>query len=90
MAEISVEVRVSGLLPEDALEELGDLSVTTTTATTVLAGTVTDQAALLGLLARLRAQGLTVTEVRRVPAARETPPDERTDTTDERSRKEQG
>lgn len=87
MAEIGVEVRISGLLPEGALEELGDLTVTTTTATTVLAGTVTDQAALLGLLARLRAQGLSVTEVRRVPAARQSPPDERTTTAKKRARK---
>ena len=74
MAEIGVEVRISGVVPEDALEELGDLTVTTTAASTVLVGAVTDQAALLGLLARLRAHGLQVTEVRRVPASDENPP----------------
>lgn len=73
MAEISVEVRISGLLPEDARDDVGDLSVRTTGASTVLTGEVTDQAALLGLLARLRAHGLQVTEVRRVPAPREAP-----------------
>ena len=39
--------------------------MTTTDVTTVLSGDLADQAALLGLLARLRALGLTVVEVRR-------------------------
>lgn len=78
MVDIGVEVRISGVLPAEALEELGDLSVATTAASTVLTGSVTDQAALLGLVARLRAYGLQVTEVRRVPAPRK-PISSRTD-----------
>jgi hypothetical protein len=74
MSEISYEVRISGLVPEDALEELGDVDITTATATTVLSGSVADQAALLGLLARLRAHGLEITEVRRVPGGPDVPP----------------
>ena len=74
MAEITYEVRVSGALPEDALEELGEVDVSTAAATTVLSGSVADQAALLGLLARLRAHGLEITEVRRVPASQDLPP----------------
>ena len=74
MAEITYEVRVSGALPEDALEELGEVDVSTAAATTVLSGSVADQAALLGLLARLRAHGLEITEVRRVPASPDLPP----------------
>ena len=38
----------------------------TTDVTTVLSGELADQAALLGMLARLRAMGLDVVEVRRV------------------------
>ena len=73
MSDIKFEVRISGLVPEDALEDLGDVSVTTTTASTVITGALADQAALIGLLDRLRAHGLLVTEVRRVPAAPESP-----------------
>jgi hypothetical protein len=66
MAPTSYEIRVSGTLPDDAVAEFGDVHVMTTTdVTTVLSGDLADQAALLGLLARLRALGLTVGEVRR-------------------------
>jgi hypothetical protein len=57
---------VSGALPDDAAAEFGDVHVLTTDVTTVLSGDLADQAALLGLLARLRALGLNVVEVRRV------------------------
>jgi hypothetical protein len=75
MSEISYEVRVSGLVTPDTLEDLGDVDVTTAAASTVLSGSVADQAALLGLLSRLRAHGLEITEVRRVPAAPDAPPE---------------
>jgi hypothetical protein len=65
VAPTSYEIRVSGTLPDDAVMELGDVHVLTTDVTTVLSGDVPDQAALLGLLARLRALGLSVVEVRR-------------------------
>ena len=51
---------------EDILQECGDVNVTTTDASTVLSGSVTDQAALLGWLERLRALGLDVVEFHRV------------------------
>ena len=76
MPSISYEVRISGLVAEDDLEDLGDVSISTAAASTVLSGTVTDQAALLGLLARLRAHGLEITEVRRVPRPSPPPPGE--------------
>ena len=82
MTRTTYEIRVSGLLPDDAAEEFGDVRVTTTDVSTVLSGELPDQAALLGLLARLRALGLDVVEVRRVltPAApvadERAPPDE--------------
>lgn len=69
MPETTYEVRVSGLVPADALEDFGDVNVTTTSVCTVLSGSLTDQAALLGLLARLSALGLDVMEVRRVLGA---------------------
>ena len=49
MPDMNYEVRISGLVREDILQECGDVSVTTTDASTVLSGSVTDQAALLGL-----------------------------------------
>ena len=66
MTTTSYEIRVSGALPVDVVAEFGDVHVLTTDVTTVLSSDLADQAALLGLLARLRAQGLNVVEVRRV------------------------
>ena len=66
MAPTAYEIRVSGTLPDDAVAEFGDVEVVTTDVTTVLSGEMVDQAALLGLLARLRALGLNVVEVRRM------------------------
>lgn len=73
MTPASYEIRVSGALPEDAIAEFGDVHVLTTDVTTVLSGDIADQAALLGLLARFRAMGLNIVEVRRV--LRATDPD---------------
>ena len=66
MAPTAYEIRVTGTLPDDAVAEFGELHVATTDVTTVLSGDLADQAALLGMLARLRAMGLDVVEVRRV------------------------
>ena len=66
MPPTTYEVRVSGLLPDDAVAEFGDVRVTTTDVSTVLSGELSRPAALLGLLARLRALGVDVVEVRRV------------------------
>lgn len=73
MTPTSYEIRVSGALPDDAAAEFGDVHVLATDVTTVLSGDLADQAALLGLLARLRRLGLNVVEVRRV--LRAAPPD---------------
>jgi hypothetical protein len=80
MPPTTYEVRVTGLVPDDAIAEFGDIRVTTTSVSTVLSGEITDQSALLGLLARLRALGLDVVEVRRVlttpePTAEKSVPD---------------
>jgi hypothetical protein len=78
VAPTTYEIRISGTLPEDVAAEFGDVQVMATAVSTVLTGDVADQSALLGLLARLRALGLTVLEVRRTLAAAEPdpPPDQ--------------
>ena len=60
------EIRIVGPLPEEALELLGELSVTPSEAATVLTLRIADQPALLGVLTRLRALQLDVVEVRRL------------------------
>ena len=60
------EIRILGPLPEDALELLGEMSITPSEAATVLTMRIPDQPALLGVLARLRSLRLDVVEVRRL------------------------
>ena len=82
MTSRTYEIRVSGVLPDDAAAEFDDVRVSTADVSTVLTGELADQAALLGLLARLRELGVDVVEVRRVltptsPVSDEgAPPDE--------------
>jgi len=76
MPPTTYEVRVSGLVPDDAIAEFGDISVSTMSVSTVLSGEISDQSALLGLLARLRALGLDVVEVRRVLTTPDPAPEE--------------
>lgn len=67
MVQTTYEVWVAGVVPEQDLQDLGAVTVATERASTVLYGDIADEAALFGLLARLRALGLEVIEVRRVP-----------------------
>ena len=60
------EVKVAGIVPQQDLLELGAVGIVSERASTVLSGEISDQAALHGLLARLRALGLEVVEVRQV------------------------
>jgi len=62
------EIRVAGALPPAALRGFEDLAVQET-AETVLRGTLPDQAALNGLLARLETAGIQVLEVRKLKRA---------------------
>ena len=84
MAQSMYEVRVAGTLPEEDLEDMGAVASAPDQVSTVLYG-ISDQSALYGLLARLRALGIEVIEVRRVsePAAGS---DETAPEADERSR----
>lgn len=68
MAERSYEIRLSGLVPtEELLAQVGEVEVVEHELRTVLSGRFADQAELHGFLHRLRAYGLDVVEVRRLP-----------------------
>lgn len=67
MVANAFEVHVRGELSPDELEDIEYLTATVVPTETVLSGVVPDQAALLGLLARLQSLGLEVVEVRRLP-----------------------
>jgi hypothetical protein len=67
MANTVFEVRVTGLVPAEDLLDLGVVMRATQDASTVLYGDIRDEAALFGLLNRLRDLGLEVVEVRRSP-----------------------
>jgi hypothetical protein len=72
MSDRTYEIRVTGLVStQDLLDELGDVDVAEHEFRTVLSGRFADQAALYGFLHRLRAYGLEVVEVRRVPSSGE-------------------
>lgn|SRR5688572_20233450 len=73
------EVRVTGLVPEDVLPQLAHVDVVEHELRTSLQGRFRDQAELHGFLARLRAFGLEVVEVRRLaaPLAPDNPGSER-------------
>jgi hypothetical protein len=66
MDQTVYEIRVAGEVPEEDLLDMGAVRLAPDQVNTVLYG-VTDDAALYGLLERLRALGLDVVEVRRVP-----------------------
>ena len=60
------EIRVSGVLPPEALLDFDRLTASVEPVETVVHGALQDQAALNGLLARLEAFGVQVIEVRRL------------------------
>lgn len=66
MVQTMYEIRVAGTVPEEDLRDMGAVASAPEQVNTVLYG-ISDQAALYGLLARLRALGIEVLEVRRVP-----------------------
>jgi hypothetical protein len=65
MDQTMYEIRVAGTVPEEDLQDMGAVRFAPDQVNTVLYG-VSDEAALYGLLARLRALGIDVVEVRRV------------------------
>jgi hypothetical protein len=68
MAPAAYEVRVAGVVPEQALRDLGAVTMAAEPTTTTLYGEIADEAALFGLLGRLRDLGIEVLDVHRVPA----------------------
>ena len=60
------EIRVSGLLPPEALLDYERLTASVEPVETVVHGPLQDQAALKGLLARLETFGVEVLEIRRL------------------------
>jgi hypothetical protein len=71
--ETTYEIRVRGRVSSAALERLEGLQGGPGGVETVLHGRVRDQAELHGLLARIRAHGLELVEVRRLPLSRSGP-----------------
>jgi hypothetical protein len=62
---VCYEIRVRGLLGGTLLDAFPDMRTQAQGSETVLAGPLTDQAALYGLLAQIEALGLELLEVRR-------------------------
>ena len=69
----NVEIRVRGTLPADAAEQLG-LEGTPVPGDTILRGALADRPALLGVLDRLRCNGVELIDVRRLPDPEELEP----------------
>ncbi|MEV6300586.1 hypothetical protein AB0M02_14360 [Actinoplanes sp. NPDC051861] len=68
MPEASYQVRVSGVIPDEVLAELRDLTISVEPPETVLHGSLPDQSAVVGLISRIHGLGLRLIEVRRLPA----------------------
>lgn len=69
MSGPTYEVCISGQVPGSVLVDLGEVEVGAPEVRTVVRGRFEDQAALYGFLNRLRAFGLEVIEVHRVPGS---------------------
>ena len=65
MADATYEIRVAGAVPEQDLRDMGAVTLAVDQVNTVVYS-IPDQSALYGLLARLRALGIEVVEVRRI------------------------
>ena len=66
MASSRYEIRVTGVLPPEALDDFEGLTSAVAPVETVLCGEIADNAALHGLLARLETFRVHVIEVRRL------------------------
>jgi hypothetical protein len=62
---VDYEIHIAGAVPGDVLGGLEDVQVLTQPLTSTLSGTVTDLAALHGLINRLHGAGLQLIEVHR-------------------------
>jgi hypothetical protein len=66
MTSSRYEIRVSGILPPEALLDFENLKSAIAPVETVLCGEIADSAALQGLLARFETFGVHLIEVRRL------------------------
>ena len=73
MTSTIYEVRVLGTIPDELLTELQDMTVSLRPPETVLHGSLPDQSALLGLIARMRSAGVELIDVRRLADGDSTP-----------------
>jgi hypothetical protein len=69
MSSSYYEIRVTGILPPEAVLDFERLTATVEPVETVVHGSLRDQAALQRLLARLEAFGIQLLEVRRLRAS---------------------
>ncbi|MFC6157240.1 hypothetical protein [Kribbella jiaozuonensis] len=65
MGDATYEIRVAGAVPDQDLLDMGAVPLAVDQVNTVVYS-IPDQSALYGLLARLRALGIEVVEVRRI------------------------
>ncbi|WP_371402108.1 hypothetical protein OHA10_29920 [Kribbella sp. NBC_00662] len=65
MVDATYEISVAGAVPEQDLRDVGAVTLAVNQVNTVVYS-IPDQSALYGLLARLRALGIEVVEVRRI------------------------
>lgn len=77
MAELTYQIRVSGMIPADVLAELHDLAVRVEPPETVLHGSLPDQSAVVSLISRMQDLGLRLIEVR--PLLQDDVPEPRSD-----------
>jgi len=66
MKILDYQIRVTGRVPADVLEEIEGVQVTVQPMRTILRGSVPDQAALNQMINRLQGLGLELTEIRRL------------------------
>ena len=66
MKFLDYEIRVTGRVPAEVLEEIDGAQVTVQPVETILRGSVADQAALHRMINQLQGLGLELTEVRRL------------------------
>ncbi|HEY7042131.1 MAG TPA: hypothetical protein VH419_00525 [Nocardioidaceae bacterium] len=69
-------IRVDGALPDNALQDFANVSVTAGSVQTVLHGDLPDQSSLAGILDYLDALGVEIVEVLKVPRERRSVSDE--------------
>ncbi len=68
MTMLEFEIRVSGTVPPEVLEELEGIRVVSRSVETVLHGPVKDQTALVGIIERLQGLGIELHAVREIAA----------------------